>query len=115
MVLPAQVGGRVGRCREVFLRAHESNDSWAFVFFAESSAPPLLVHRKAPRLDSTTVDRFAGYRGRPWETRPGEIDLQIPKLRKGSYFPEWLLEPRRRSEKALMAAIAEAYVLGVST
>lgn len=56
-----------------------------------------------------------GYRSRPWETRVGEIELQIPKLRKGSYFPDWLLEPRRRSEKALLAAVAEAYVLGVST
>lgn len=64
---------------------------------------------------SERVNARNGYRGRPWETRLGEIDLQIPKLRKGSYFPEWLLEPRRRSEKALMAAIAEAYVLGVST
>lgn len=64
---------------------------------------------------SERVNARNGYRGRPWETRLGEIDLQIPKLRRGSYFPEWLLEPRRRSEKALMAAIAEAYVLGVST
>jgi len=61
------------------------------------------------------VNARNGYRGRPWETRLGEIDLRIPKLRKGSYFPDWLLEPRRRSEKALLAAIAEAYVLGVST
>ena len=61
------------------------------------------------------VNARNGYRGRPWETRLGEIDLQIPKLRKGSYFPDWLLEPRRRSEKALLAAIAESYVLGVST
>lgn len=64
---------------------------------------------------SERVNARNGYRGRPWETRLGEIDLQIPKLRKGSYFPEWLLEPRRRSEKALLAAVAEAYVLGVST
>lgn len=61
------------------------------------------------------VNARNGYRVRPWETRLGEIDLAIPKLRKGSYFPEWLLEPRRRSEKALLAAVAEAYVLGVST
>lgn len=61
------------------------------------------------------VNARNGYRGRPWETRLGDIDLQIPKLRKGSYFPDWLLEPRRRSEKALLATIAEAYVLGVST
>jgi transposase-like protein len=61
------------------------------------------------------VNARNGYRTRPWETRLGDIDLRIPKLRKGSYFPDWLLEPRRRSEKALLAAVAEAYVLGVST
>lgn len=56
-----------------------------------------------------------GYRSREWDTRVGTIDLDIPKLRKGSYFPSWLLEPRRRAEKALWSVIAEAYVLGVST
>jgi putative transposase len=56
-----------------------------------------------------------GYRMRPWDTRLGSIELAIPRLRKGSYFPDWLLEPRRRSEKALLAVVAEAYVLGVST
>lgn len=56
-----------------------------------------------------------GYRRRQWDTRAGSIDLAIPKLRKGSYFPHWLLEPRRRSEKALWAAIATAYLAGVST
>lgn len=56
-----------------------------------------------------------GYRHRQWDTRAGSIDLAIPKLRKGSYFPEWLLEPRRRSEKALWTAIATAYLAGVST
>jgi mutator family transposase len=45
----------------------------------------------------------------------GTIGLQIPKLSQGSYFPAWLLEPRRRVEKALTAVVAEAYVLGVST
>ena len=45
----------------------------------------------------------------------GTIELEIPKLRRGSYFPDWLLEPRRRSERALFAVVAEAYVLGVST
>lgn len=61
------------------------------------------------------VNSRNGYRIRPWDTRLGSIDLQIPKLRRGSYFPDWLLEPRRRSEKALLAVVAEAYVLGVST
>ena len=56
-----------------------------------------------------------GYRERRWDTRVGTIDLAIPKLRTGSYFPHWLLEPRRRGEKALVAVICEAYVQGIST
>src|SRR6187431_63001 len=55
-----------------------------------------------------------GYRERGWETRVGRIELAIPKLRKGSYFPAFL-EPRRTAEKALTAVIQEAYVQGVST
>ena len=55
-----------------------------------------------------------GYRPRQWDTRAGSIGLNIPKLRKGSYFPSFL-EPRRTAEKALMAVIQEAYIHGVST
>jgi transposase-like protein len=55
-----------------------------------------------------------GYRTRPWDTRLGTLELAIPKLRTGSYFPSWL-EPRRRAEQALVAVITEAYVQGVST
>jgi putative transposase len=66
--------------------------------------------RSAERVNSRN-----GYRARPWDTRVGSIELQIPKLRQGSYFPTWLLEPRRRAEKALTAVVAEAYALGVST
>ena len=55
-----------------------------------------------------------GYRDRDWDTRAGRIALEIPKLRKGSYFPSFL-EPRRTAEKALVAVIQEAYVHGVST
>jgi len=55
-----------------------------------------------------------GYRERAWDTRAGRIDLEIPRLRKGSYFPSFL-EPRRTAEKALTAVIQEAYVHGVST
>jgi len=61
------------------------------------------------------TNRRNGYRGRTWDTRAGTIELAVPKLRSGSYFPDWLLPPRKRSEQALMAAIADAYLAGVST
>lgn len=54
-----------------------------------------------------------GYRERDWDTRAGT--LAIPKLRSGSYFPEWLLERRRRAEQALVSVVATSYLLGVST
>ena len=65
------------------------------------------------RTEERTTQRN-GYRHRPWDTRVGTLELAIPKLRAGSYFPSWL-EPRRRAEQALVAVVAEAYVQGVST
>jgi transposase-like protein len=55
-----------------------------------------------------------GYRPRTWDTRVGELELQIPRLRQGAYFPSFL-EPRRRAEQGLVAVVQEAYVNGVST
>lgn len=65
------------------------------------------------RTPARTTQRN-GYRPRRWDTRVGTVELQIPKLREGSYFPA-LLEPRRRSERALLAVVQQAYVEGVST
>ena len=56
-----------------------------------------------------------GYRPRRWDTRAGSIDVAIPKLRQGSYFPDWLLQRRRRAEAALVTVVATSYLLGVST
>ena len=61
------------------------------------------------------VNTRNGYRRREWDTRAGSIDLAIPKLRQGSYFPDWLLERRRRAEAALVTVVATSYLLGVST
>jgi putative transposase len=75
----------------------------------ESLCAAFYGERSPDRLNSRN-----GYRERLWETRAGSVDLKIPKLRKGSYFPGFL-EPRRTAEKALAAVIQEAYIQGVST
>ena len=61
------------------------------------------------------VNSRNGYRHRDFDTRAGTIDLAVPKLREGSYFPGWLLEPRRRAERALTQVVCQCYVEGVST
>lgn len=61
------------------------------------------------------TNRRNGYRHRDFDTRTGTIDVAIPKLRQGSYFPDWLLERRRRAEAALTTVVANCYLLGVST
>jgi putative transposase len=64
---------------------------------------------------SERVNRRNGYRAREWDTRVGTVELAIPKLREGSYFPDWLVTHRRRAEQALVTVVATAYLLGVST
>ena len=74
-----------------------------------------IAQRTGAEYGERTEDRNNsrnGYRDRLWETRAGSIDLRIPKLRRGSYFPGFL-EPRRTAEKALVAVIQEAYIQGV--
>jgi putative transposase len=66
------------------------------------------------RSDQRTTKRN-GYRAREWDTRAGTIELGIPRLRAGSYFPSWLLERQRRAEAALISVVATCYLLGVST
>jgi transposase-like protein len=73
-------------------------------------------HLGAERYERTgqRTGQRNGYRERPWDTRVGTLELQVPRVRDGSFFPA-LLEPRRRAEKALVAVIQEAYIQGVST
>jgi putative transposase len=61
------------------------------------------------------VNSRNGYRHRALDTRAGTVDLAVPKLREGSYYPGWLLEPRRRAERALTQVVCQCYVEGVST
>lgn len=79
----------------------------------EAEVTALVGAAPFERSEERTTQRN-GHRGRRWDTRVGTLELAIPKLRTGSYFPSWL-EPRRRSERALVAVVAEAYVKGVST
>jgi len=82
-------------------------------FAMESEVKQLTGAEKYERTPERKNQRN-GYRGREWDTRVGRVDLQIPKLRHGSYFPS-LLDPRRRAEQALLAVVQQAYISGVST
>jgi putative transposase len=80
----------------------------------EIEVSQLIGAERGERRPEDRATHRNGYRPRRWDTRAGEIELQIPKLRQGSYFPSFL-EPRRRSEQALLAVVQQAYVCGVST
>jgi transposase-like protein len=79
----------------------------------EAEISELIGAERGERTEDRATHRN-GYRTRRWDTRAGEIELQIPKIRQGSYFPSFL-QPRKRSEQALVSVVQQAYVCGVST
>jgi putative transposase len=79
----------------------------------EAEVAELIGAQRGERSEDRATHRN-GYRSRRWDTRAGEIELQIPKIRQGSYFPSFL-QPRKRSEQALVSVVQQAYVCGVST
>jgi transposase-like protein len=79
----------------------------------EAEISELIGAQRGERTEDRATHRN-GYRARRWDTRAGEIELQIPKIRQGSYFPSFL-QPRKRSEQALVSVVQQAYVCGVST
>jgi putative transposase len=87
---------------------------WVVQQLMEAEVSELIGAARGERAPEERLTHRNGYRSRPWSTRAGEIELAIPKIRRGSYFPSFL-EPRKRSEQALVAVVQEAYVAGVST
>jgi transposase-like protein len=88
--------------------------SWVVQQLMEAEVSELIGAERGERTPEQRLTHRNGYRSRFWSTRAGELELAIPKLRRGSYFPSFL-EPRRRSEQALVSVVQEAYVAGVST
>jgi hypothetical protein len=87
---------------------------WVVQQLMEAEVKELIGAGHGERAPAQRLTHRNGDRSRPWSTRAGELELAIPKLRGGSYFPSFL-EPRRRSEPALVSVVQEAYVAGVST
>src|SRR5947208_10650627 len=88
--------------------------AWVVQQLMEAEVSELVGAARGERAPEERLTHRNGYRSRAWATRAGELELAIPKLRRGSYFPSFL-EPRRRSEQALVSVVQEAYVAGVST
>jgi Transposase, Mutator family len=86
---------------------------WVVQQRMEAEVSELIGAKHSERSEERLTHRN-GYRPRRWDTCAGELELAIPKIRRGSYFPSFL-EPRRRSEQALVSVIQQAYVCGVST
>src|SRR5918911_3373044 len=80
----------------------------------EAEVSALIGAERGERCPEDRLTHRNGYRPRRWDTRAGGIELQIPKIRQGSYFPSFL-QPRKRSEQALVSVVQQAYVCGVST
>lgn len=87
---------------------------WVVQQLMEAEVSELVGAAHGERAPEERLTHRNGYRARTWATRAGEIELAIPKIRRGSYFPSFI-EPRKRSEQALVAVVQEAYVAGVST
>jgi len=87
---------------------------WVVQQLMEAEVSELVGAARGERAPEERLTHRNGYRARTWATRAGELELAIPKLRRGSYFPSFL-EPRRRSEQALVSVVQESYVAGVST
>lgn len=102
---------QIGACEPDLLRSMVKTMAEALMS-AEADAVRGAGYRQ--RSDNR-VNRRNGYRSRDWDTRAGTVEPAIPKLRSGSYFPEWLLGRRRRAEQALVSVVATSYLLGVST
>ena len=88
--------------------------AWLVAELMEAEVGELTGAELGERAPDRRQTQRNGYRPRRWDTRVGELELAIPKLRTGSYFPSFL-EPRRRAEQALVAVVQEAYVNGIST
>src|SRR5437764_3490227 len=104
--------------RKVLLDDHadvvRESVGWVVGQLMESEVCELVGAELGERRPEDRATHRNGYRSRRWDTRAGEIELRIPKLRQGSYFPSFL-QPRKRSEQALVAVVQQAYVCGVST
>jgi putative transposase len=88
--------------------------AWVVQQLMEAEVSELVGAARGERAPGERLTHRNGYRSRGWSTSAGELELAIPKIRRGSYFPSFL-EPRKRSEQALVSVVQEAYVAGVST
>jgi putative transposase len=109
--LPAVLAERLTSCHPDVLRELLAT----FIHTLMGAEADALCGAGYGQRSSERTNQRNGYRNRQFDTRTGTLDLAIPKLRHGSYFPDWLLERRKRAERALTTVVATCYLLGVST